>query len=39
MVGWLVCAEVLAMPVVDGPICVEAGTFLGFCLVGGPVPR
>ena len=32
MAGWLACTVVLVMPVVDGPICVEAGTFLGFCL-------
>ena len=37
MAGWLVCTVVLVMPVVDGPICAEAGTFLGFCLVRGPV--
>ena len=37
MVGWLVCIEVLVMPEVDGPICVEAGTCQGFCLVGCPV--
>ena len=37
MVGWLACAEVLVMPEVDGPICGEAGTFQGFCLMGGPI--
>ena len=37
VVGWLACTEVLVMPEVDGPICGEAGTFQGFCLMGGPV--
>ena len=37
MAGWLVGTVVLVMPVVDGPICAEAGTFRDFCLVGGPV--
>ena len=39
MAGWLVCTVVLVMPVVGGPICMEAGIFLDFCLVGGPVHR
>ena len=34
MVGWLACTKVLVMPEVDGPICGEAGTFQGFCLLG-----
>ena len=34
MVGWLACTEALVMPEVDGPICGEAGTFQGFCLMG-----
>ena len=37
MAGWLVCTVVLVMPVVDGPICVGAGTFLDFCLIGDSV--
>ena len=32
LVGWLACTEVLEMPGEGGPICVEAGTFQGFCL-------
>ena len=35
MAGWLACAVVLVMPVVDGPICVGAGTFLEFLFNGG----
>ena len=31
LVGWLACTGQLEMPVEDGPICVEAGTFQGFC--------
>ena len=37
MAGWLVCIVVLVMPVVDGPLCMGAGTFLDFCLMGCPV--
>ena len=33
-VGWLVGTVVLVMPAVDGPICVEAGTFQDFCFLG-----
>ena len=35
MVGWLTCAVVLVMTVVDDPRCVGVGTFLSFCLKGG----
>ena len=34
MVGWLACTEVLVMHEIGCPICVEAGTFQGFCLMG-----
>ena len=35
--GWLACIGELEMPGEGGPIYAEAGTFQGFCLVGGPV--
>ena len=36
LVGWLACTGGLEMPR-GGSICVEAGTFHGFCLEGSPV--
>ena len=33
MAGWLAYTVVLMMPVVDGPICAGAGTFLNSCLM------
>ena len=36
MVGWLPCAVVMVMLVLDDPKCLGVGTFLSFCLKGGP---
>ena len=34
MVGWLACAVVLVMLVVDDPKCAGVGTFLSFFIMG-----